>query len=62
MEIVLFRTGEKIEVNTPKELKEVLKYCNPLMMNFYKNQLPMLEIKGFGESIEINKIGITNEQ
>lgn len=59
MEIVLFKTGEKIEVNTPKELKEILKYCNPLMMNFYKKQLPKLEIKGFGESIEINKIGIT---
>lgn len=59
MEIVLFKTGEKIEVNTPKELKEILKYCNPLMMKFYKKQLPMLEIKGFGESIEINKRGIT---
>ncbi|MFY4750013.1 hypothetical protein ACOTWV_08860 [Aliarcobacter butzleri] len=59
MEIVLFRTGEKIEVNTPKELKEILKYCNPLMMKFYKKQLPMFEIKGFGENIEINKIGIT---
>lgn len=61
MKIIEFKTREIIEVTTPKELKEVLKYCNPLMMNFYKNQLPMLEIKGFGESIEINKVGITNE-
>lgn len=61
MKIIEFKTREIIEVKTPKELKEVLKYCNPLMMNFYKNQLPMLEIKGYGESIEINKVGITNE-
>ena len=44
-----------------KELKEILKYCNPSMMRHYKEQLPTLEIKGFGETIEIKKIGITNE-
>ena len=59
MEIVLFKSGEKVEVNTPKELKEILKFCNPSMMRYYKEQLPMLEIKGFGEEIEIKRIGIT---
>lgn len=57
--IVEFKTGKTIEVNTPKELKEILKFCNPSMMRYYKEQLPMLEIKEFGEAIEIKKIGIT---
>ena len=61
MQIVKFKSKEVVEVNTPKELKEILKYCNPSMMRHYKEQLPTLEIKGFGEAIEIKKIGITNE-
>lgn len=61
MQIVKFKSKEVVEVNTPKELKEILKYCNPSMMRYYKEQLPALEIKGFGEAIEIKKIGITNE-
>ena len=61
MQIVKFKSKEVVEVNTPKELKEILKYCNPSMMRYYKEQLPALEIKGFGETIEIKKIGITNE-
>jgi len=59
IEIIEFKTGKKIEVNTPKDLKEILKYCNPSMMRYYKEQLPMLEIKNFGEAIEIKRIGIT---
>lgn len=59
IEIVEFKTGKIIEVNTPKDLKEILKFCNPLMMRYYKEQLPMLEIKEFGEAIEIKRIGIT---
>lgn len=59
--IIEFKTGKKIEVNTPKDLKEILKYCNPSMMRHYKAQLPMLDIKEFGEAIEIKRIGITNE-
>ncbi|QKF72767.1 hypothetical protein AFAEC_0576 [Aliarcobacter faecis] len=61
MVIEKFKIKEKIEVNTPKQLKEILKYCNPLMMNFYKSQLPSLSIKGFGQDITIKKVGITNE-
>lgn len=61
IEIIEFKTGKKIEVNTPKDLKEILKFCNPSMMRYYKEQLLMLEIKGFGEAIEIKRIGITNE-
>lgn len=59
IEIVEFKTGKIIEVNTPKDLKEILKFCNPSMMRYYKEQLPMLEIKEFGEAIEIKRIGIT---
>jgi len=59
MIIKKFKTGEDIEVKNPKQLKEVLKYCNPLMMDYYKKQLPSLEITGSGKSIEIKKIGIT---
>ena len=59
IEVIEFKTGKRIEVNTPKELKEILKFCNPSMMRYYKEQLPMLEIKGFGEEIEIKRIGIT---
>ena len=59
IEVIEFKTGKRIEVNTPKDLKEILKYCNPSMMRYYKEQLPMLEIKDFGEAIEIKKIGIT---
>ena len=61
IEIIEFKTGKKIEVNTPKDLKEILKFCNPSMMRYYKEQLLMLEIKGFGEAIEIKRIGINNE-
>ena len=57
-----FKTKAIIEVNTPKELKEVLKYCNPMMMKHYKNQLPTLEIKGFGNGIEIKRLVITNKE
>lgn len=53
MELLKYNKKEKIIVNTPKELKELLKYCNPTMIRHYQNQLPQLEIKGFGESIEI---------
>ncbi len=59
IEIVEFKTGKRVEVNTPKDLKEILKFCNPSMMRYYKEQLPMLEIKEFGEAIEIKRIGIT---
>lgn len=59
IEVIEFKTGKRIEVNTPKDLKEILKYCNPSMMRYYKQQLPMLEIKNFGEAIEIKRIGIT---
>lgn len=55
MTLVKFDSKETIEVSNPKELKEVLKYCNPLMMNHYKNQLPMLDIRGFGDEIEIKR-------
>jgi hypothetical protein len=53
MIIKKFRTGEDIQVSNPRELKEVLKYCNPLMIKYYKQQLPQLDIKGYGQSIEI---------
>ncbi len=53
IEIKEFNTGDIIEVNTPKELKEVLMYCNPLMMQYYRKQLPQLEIRGFGSEIRI---------
>lgn len=59
IEVIEFKTGKRIEVNTPKDLKEILKYCNPSIMRYYKEQLPMLEIKNFGEAIEIKRIGIT---
>lgn len=55
MEINEYKTGNKIVVSTPKELKEVLKYCNPMMMRYYKEQLPNLEIKNFGQAIEIKR-------
>lgn len=55
MTLVKFNSKETIEVNNPKELKEVLKYCNPLMMKHYKDQLPTLIIHGFGEHIEIKR-------
>jgi hypothetical protein len=55
MEINEFKTGNKIVVATPKELKEILKFCNPSMMRHYKQQLPELEIKGFGLTIEIKR-------
>ncbi|RXK03801.1 hypothetical protein CRV02_00990 [Arcobacter sp. CECT 8989] len=53
MKIINLITNEEVEVSTPKELKEILKYANPMMMRKYKEQMQVLEIAGFGESIEI---------
>ena len=61
MTLVKFDSKETIEVSNPKELKEVLKYCNPLMMNHYKDQLPSLLIHGFGDEIEIKRVDDAKE-
>lgn len=53
MKIKKYKTKEVIEVQNPRELKEILKWCNPTIVKYYQSQLPSLEIKGFGKSIEI---------
>ena len=59
MIIIDFKTKKEIEVNTPKDLKKLLIYANPKMLNFYKNQLavlkPDIEVKGSGTGLKIYK-------
>lgn len=55
MTVVKYKTGEKVEVNTPRELKDILRLCNPSMLRHYKYQLPQLEIRGFGNEIEVKR-------
>jgi hypothetical protein len=60
MKLNEFRTGKIIEVKNPKELKELLKYCNPSMMKHYKQQLPSdIIVTEFGAAIKIKR---ANEQ
>ena len=47
-ELIEFKTGRKIEINSAKELIEILKYCNPMMIRHYQNQLKNTIIHGFG--------------
>lgn len=55
-ELIEFKTGRKIEINSAKELIEILKYCNPLMIKHYQNQLKNTRIHGFGEEIKLKRL------
>lgn len=56
LKLIEFKTGKEIKVLNKKELKELLKLCNPKMMTFYKKQLKGFEITGFGEEIKIERV------
>ena len=55
-ELIEFGTGRKIEINSAKELIEILKYCNPMMIRHYQNQLKNTIIHGFGEEIKLKRV------
>ena len=55
-ELIEFKTGRKIEINSAKELIEILKYCNPMMKRHYQNQLKNTIIHGFGEEIKLKRV------
>ncbi len=55
-ELIEFKTGRKIEINSAKELIEILKYCNPMMIRHYQNQLKNTIIHGFGEEIKLKRV------
>ncbi len=55
-ELIEFKTGRKIEINSAKELIEILKYCNPMMIRHYQNQLKNTIIHGFGEDIKLKRV------
>ncbi len=55
-ELIEFKTGRKIEINSAKELIEILKYCNPSMVRHYQNQLKNTIIHGFGEDIKLKRV------
>ena len=55
-ELIEFKTGRKIEINSAKELIEILKYCNPMMIRHYQNQLKNIIIHGFGEEIKLKRV------
>ena len=55
-ELIEFKTGHKIEINSAKELIEILKYCNPMMIRHYQNQLKNTIIHGFGEEIKLKRV------
>ena len=55
-ELIEFKTGRKIEINSAKELIEILKYCNPMMIKHYQNQLKNTIIHGFGEEIKLKRV------
>ena len=55
-ELIKFGTGRKIEINSAKELIEILKYCNPMMIRHYQNQLKNTIIHGFGEEIKLKRV------
>ena len=55
-EMIEFGTGRKIEIHSAKELIDILKYCNPLMIRHYQSQLKNTIIHGFGEEIKLKRI------
>ncbi len=55
-ELIEFKTGRKIEINSAKELIDILKYCNPMMKRHYQNQLKNTIIHGFGTDIKLKKV------
>ena len=55
-ELIEFRAGRKIEINSAKELIEILKYCNPMMIRHYQKQLKNTIIHGFGEEIKLKRV------
>jgi hypothetical protein len=60
-ELIEFKTGRKIEINSAKELIEILKYCNPMMIRHYQNQLKNTIIHSFGEEIKLKRV-VYNEK
>ena len=55
-ELIEFRAGRKIEINSAKELIEILKYSKPRMIRHYQNQLKNTIIHGFGEEIKLKRV------
>ena len=54
--LIEFKTGSKIEINSAKDLLVILKYCNPMMVRHYQNQLKNTIIHGLGENIKLKRV------
>ena len=59
MQLKHWRTGEAVEINNGKELKDFLKYLNPTLFKKYKNIIEKerqdIEVIGFGNETKIIK-------
>jgi len=57
LEIIEFKTKKRLVFKTPKELKELLIYCNPTIFRFYREQItryyPHIQVWGMGTGVEI---------
>jgi len=55
-----FNSNKELEINNSTELKELLRFCNPLMLGYYKAQLDKLNlgiaIDGMGVGVRIVRI------